>query len=278
MTTATASPSPSTAHAASGNPIAAWLGKHHFALRRLHSLSGLAFGGYVVVHLLVNATLIEGLRYGTEDIYQTQVNKIHELPFLLAVEWSLILLPILFHTAYGVLIVAAGRPNVGRYGSGMNWAYTVQRITAVVLVFFIAFHYLTMKGAFGGTLGSALTFVPHEATQTTVNHMHAAWWVGWVVYPLGILAATFHLANGFWTAGVTWGVTVSARSQRLWMFACIGLFLFTLGCGFVSLGAALRQQPTDGPTPAQRGIESRVGEKEGAGMEAVAPGAQNFER
>ena len=39
-------------------------GRHHFFIRRLHSLTGLVFGGYLVVHLLVNATLIEGARHG----------------------------------------------------------------------------------------------------------------------------------------------------------------------------------------------------------------------
>src|SRR4029078_158998 len=40
-------------------------GKHHFLLRRLHSLTGIVFGGYLVVHLTVNATLarFEGGRY-----------------------------------------------------------------------------------------------------------------------------------------------------------------------------------------------------------------------
>ena len=35
-------------------------GHSHFLIRRLHSLTGIVFGGYIVVHLLVNATLVEG--------------------------------------------------------------------------------------------------------------------------------------------------------------------------------------------------------------------------
>src|SRR5687768_14267889 len=141
----------------SENAIAAWLARHQFALRRLHSLTGLLFGGYLVVHLLVNATLLEGVRYdGEPTVYQLQVDKIHALPFLEVVAWALILLPIIYHTLYGVLIMLSGRPNVGSYGYGKNWAYLLQRISAVVLVLFIAFHYLSMKGAFGGTLGRML--------------------------------------------------------------------------------------------------------------------------
>src|SRR4051812_39589925 len=46
-------------------------GRHHFLLRRLHSLTGIVFGGYLVVHLLVNATIAQ---LGT--VYQVQVTKI----------------------------------------------------------------------------------------------------------------------------------------------------------------------------------------------------------
>ena len=258
VTTATA---PAKTASAEENALAAWLGRHRFALRRFHSLTGILFGGYVVVHLLVNATLLEGLRYGSEDIYQLQVDKIHILPFLPAVEWGVLLLPIIYHTIYGILVIAAGRPNVGSYGYAKNWAYLFQRISAIVLVFFILFHYLSFKGAFPGVFGDKLTFVPWQATQTTVNHMHAAWWVGWVIYPLGITAATYHTANGFWTGAVTWGVTVGAKAQQLWFYACIGLFFFMTACGLAALGASLADKPTDGPTPQQQGIENRVGQK-----------------
>ena len=222
--------------ASEDNALAAWLGKHRFALRRFHSLTGILFGGYVLVHLLVNATLLEGLRYGNEDIYQAQVDKIHALPFLLAVEWGVLLLPIIYHTVYGILIIAAGRPNVGSYGYGKNWAYLFQRDQRDRPG---AVHRLPLPQLQGRLRrhgsGENLTFVPvdapatpySEATQSTVNHMHAAWWVGWVIYPLGVVAATFHTANGFWTAAVTWGRDDQRQVAAVCgSYACIGLFGF----------------------------------------------------
>lgn len=252
------------------NVISAWLARHEFALRRLHSATGLLFGLFVVMHLLVNATLIEGVRYdGQTTVYQLQVDKIHGLPFLNLLAWLIILLPILFHTVYGLLIVTTGRPNIDRYGYPRNWAYVLQRISALVLVLFIAFHYLSMKGAFGGELGRALTFVPvdspqtaySEATQSTVNHLHAAWWVGWFVYPIGILAATFHTAAGFWTAAITWGITVSARAQQLWFGACVGIFILLTILGYAALIGGLASDATDEPTLGQQIIDPRLGEK-----------------
>jgi succinate dehydrogenase / fumarate reductase, cytochrome b subunit len=209
-------------------------GRQHFLLRRLHSLTGLVFGGYLVVHLIINATLIQG-GAGENDVYQLQVNKIHSLPFLWAVEWAFIFLPILYHTFYGIWITFTGQPNVGAYGYAKNWFYVLQRISAMILVLFMGFHVLGMRGLFGHTL----EFDPHNATATAAAHMHSSWLVGWVIYPIGILASCYHLANGFWTAGITWGLTVSKGAQKRFGIACGGLFAVTLVCGFLALIALI---------------------------------------
>ena len=251
------------------NAVAAFLNRHRFALRRLHSLTGILFGGYIAVHLLVNATLLQsafpavfGGDKVTDDVYQSQVDKIHELPFLVAVEWTFIILPLLFHGVYGTLVAFSGRHNVQNYGYVKNWAYTLQRASSIVLLAFIAFHVLSMKGLFLGELGNDLTFNPKFATATTVNHMHAAWWVGYLIYPIGILAATFHLANGFWTAGITWGLTATGGSQKIWGLVCVGLFAFTTACGLGSLAASLAADPVESAViaAAQEDYEAADGE------------------
>lgn len=254
-------------------------GPTHFLIRRLHSLTGVLFGGYIVVHLLVNATLVEGSRHdGVATVYQQQVDKIHSLPFLWAISWTIILLPIIYHTIYGIYITLGGQPNLASYNYPRNWSYTLQRVSALVLVFFIAFHYLTFTGTFGGDLGSRLTFVAvddpstpfSEATQSTINHLQAAWWVSYVIYPLGILAATFHLANGFWAAGVTWGLAVTAKSQRRWGAITVLLFLFTTACGFTALIAALTSEVRH--VPAQFKAHEKP---EAAWVAPVSPGARS---
>ncbi len=201
----------------------------YFLLRRLHSLTGLVFGGYLVVHLLINATIVEG-----GDVFQKQVDKIHSLPFLPLVEWTFIYLPILYHTFYGIWIVATGQPNADRYRYGKNWFYVLQRVSAIVLVFFMVFHILGMKGLFGEA-GRPLEFHPTEALRSTASNINSAWWVWGFVYPVGILASCYHLANGFWTAAITWGLTVSKKAMRRWGFCCVGLFFFTFACGMTAL-------------------------------------------
>ena len=163
----------------------------------------LVFGGYLVVHLLVNATIAQG-----GNVYQTQVDKIHYLPFLPVIEWTFIYLPILFHTVYGIWITLTGQPNSATTRTRRTGSTSLQRISAIVIVFFMLFHVLALKyGLFGTSLASTRTA---RRCAPSRRHMDAAWWITWVVYPLGILASCYHLANGFWTAAITWGLTISA--------------------------------------------------------------------
>lgn len=202
------------------------------------------FGSYLFVHLTINATLAEGARHdGSPTVFQTMVDYIHSVPFLIGVEWAFIFLPIIYHTFYGFYVMYSGQPNVLRYGYTKNWFYIFQRVTAVVLVFFLLFHVLTFKGAFGssnGTLLAALKFEPvGSATQSTIRHLQAAWWIWAVIYPIGLLSAAFHTANGFWAAGVTWGLTISKGAQNRWGMLCIGIFLFLFAGGMVALLAGV---------------------------------------
>jgi succinate dehydrogenase / fumarate reductase, cytochrome b subunit len=227
------------------------LGAHqHFLLRRLHSLTGIVFGGYLVVHLLVNATIAQYL-FGDSAYrmsYQAQVDKIHGLPFLPVIEWTFIYLPIIFHTIYGIWITLTGQPNVGNYPYGKNIFYTLQRASAIVIVVFILFHVLSFKYGVGP---AQLKFEPHNgALRTVAAHMDYHWFFTWVLYPLGILASCYHLANGFWTAAITWGLTISKGSQRRWGYVCVGLFAVTFIAGMISLIAAARIDPNMVPLTA----------------------------
>jgi succinate dehydrogenase / fumarate reductase cytochrome b subunit len=208
---------------------------HHFLLRRLHSLTGILFGGYVAVHLIVNATIVQG-----GNVFQEQVNKIHSLPFLIAVEWLLIYLPILYHTIYGCWIILTGQPNNTNYPYFKNSFYLLQRISAVILIAFIAYHVLAMKGLFG----HVLAFDPANALPTAAGSISASKFVAYVVYPIGILAACYHTANGFWTAGISWGLTTSAAGQRRWGWVCGIIFIGMTAAGMTALVAALAYAST----------------------------------
>ena len=208
-------------------------GRQHFLLRRLHSLTGIIFGAYLVVHLTVNASLIQG--HQPRDVFQIQVDKIHSLPFLLGVETLFIFLPITYHALYGLLITFNAKWNIERYPYGKNYFYTLQRISAFVIIAFILFHVLGMKDWFGATLA----FDPEHATGSTARHINSNFLVAFVIYPLGILASCYHTANGFWTAAITWGLTTSSTAQRRWGYVCGAIGLAMLACGLLALTGAI---------------------------------------
>jgi succinate dehydrogenase / fumarate reductase cytochrome b subunit len=206
-------------------------GKRHFLLRRLHSLTGIIFGGYICIHLLVNATLIQG-----RNIFQLQVDKIHSLPFLFAIEWLFIYIPIIYHTVYGAWIIVTGQPNTGTYPYLKNTFYLLQRISAIILAAFIFYHVFSMHGLFGPA------FEPTNATASTINNIGAHFIVAYLIYPIGVIAASFHTANGFWTAGISWGLTVSKGGQRRWGWVCLAIFIGMTLAGLTAMAAIVTQR------------------------------------
>jgi succinate dehydrogenase / fumarate reductase cytochrome b subunit len=113
----------------------------------------------------------------------------------------------------------------------------LQRISAIIIVLFIFFHVLALKY---GLFRDNYAFEPHHALGTVGRHfqMPNHWFIVSVVYPIGILASCYHLANGFWTAAITWGLTISNCAQRRWGFVCAGLFAVTFIAGMIALIAS----------------------------------------
>ena len=105
------------------------------------------------------------------------------------------------------------------------------------------FHVLSLKY---GLFGQGLSFDPHRALGTVGRHLDNGFLV-WILYPIGILASCYHLANGFWAAAITWGLTISKASQRRWGYVCLGLFVVTFIAGMIALAAAARLDPNTVP-------------------------------
>ena len=107
-----------------------------YLLRKLHSLCGvLPVGAFMMFHLWQNARAIQG-----QQEFDEAVSGINHLRFLPALEWGLIMLPLLFHAGYGVKLAFDGKPNVRAYAYSGNWMYTLQRVTGLLAFLFIGFH------------------------------------------------------------------------------------------------------------------------------------------
>jgi succinate dehydrogenase / fumarate reductase cytochrome b subunit len=48
--------------------------------------------------------------------------------------------PLIYHAVYGLVITVEARPNNLHYPYARNWFYTIQRVTGIILFFFILFH------------------------------------------------------------------------------------------------------------------------------------------
>lgn len=196
--------------------------KHHFLLRRLHSLSGIVpVGMFVIVHLFTNLQILIG------DM-QHEVDFIHSMPALLAIEVSL-WLSIGFHAALGFYYTFTGRVNNRTYNYGGNWRYTLQRVTGMIALVFIFLHIATLRWGWN-FLGWHTPFFlqgpngePLVATSTAIA-LQASVLVT-LLYIIGVFSVVYHWSNGLWTAAITWGLTISDQAQRRWGYVCIGLFV-----------------------------------------------------
>lgn len=202
--------------------------RHQFLIYRLFSLCGIIpIGAYLVVHLSTNALILEG-----PAAYQQAVYRIHGVPLLPIVEWTFIFIPILFHATIGLVIIAGGLPNATAYPNASNIRYTLQRVTAIIALVFILWHVFHMHGwihaewwvksirSFPEPFRGA-NFRPFNAASSAGRALASGFVV--VLYAIGVLACVYHFANGVWTAGITWGVWTTPRSQRGASYACLVL-------------------------------------------------------
>jgi succinate dehydrogenase / fumarate reductase, cytochrome b subunit len=213
-----------------------FLSRHDFLLRRLHSLSGLIpVGAYMVVHLVTNASVLNGA-----DTFQNQVDTIHSLGIVLPlVEWTFIFIPLLFHAIFGFLIIGSGRSNASQYPLQRNVRYTLQRITGMIAFLFIMYHIWQLHWM-GGMIGGG-KFDAHRATSSAASAIGAAWWIQGF-YVIGVLSCVFHLANGLWTMGITWGVWTSPQAQKRADYVCAA---FGVALAVVGLSALFGMSTTD---------------------------------
>lgn len=224
--------------------------RHYFLLSRLHSLTGIVpIGAFLIAHLATNSSIVWGMldaRKGELSergvhTFQHEVNFIHSMPFLIAIEVFGLWLPIAFHAALGLYISFTGRPNAGRYPYQSNWRYTLQRVSGYVGLLFIFYHLATLR--WGWTwLPYGAHFDAERAASTTALALQGGTaglgtdgLVVSIFYMLGVTLLVFHFANGLWSAAITWGLTVTAAAQRRWGYVCAGVGVALMGMAWMAV-------------------------------------------
>ena len=206
-----------------------------FVLRKLHQLSGIVpLGAFLLEHFYTNSKALSG-----PANFNAAVADLQAIPYILLVETGAIFIPLIYHAVYGLVITVEARPNNLNYPYPRNWFYTIQRVTGVILFFFIAFHVLNFRfGMVPGLNTVSVAHHPDQAFQIVSREFSLV--PIFIVYMIGIASTVWHLANGVWLFLVDWGITIGERAQRLSGYACLGFGVVLLAVGINAAIAFIR--------------------------------------
>lgn len=188
--------------------------KSNFFIRRVHSLLAIIpVGIFLLFHLTLNSTVF----FGGNGTYELVIKGMKSIPLIEFAEIFIIAIPILFHGIYGLWIVYVAKNNVLKFTYYRNWAFYLQRITAVITLVFLLFHVFTLR---------LTVHEPAAVINTFVNQLQNPLY--FALYIIGVVSAIYHFTNGFFTFLISWGITIGDRSQNFFSKFSIVLF-FALG-------------------------------------------------
>ncbi|GAA0333642.1 succinate dehydrogenase cytochrome B558 [Bacillus carboniphilus] len=194
-----------------------------FLNRRLHSLLGvIPVGLFLVQHLVVNQFATRG-----EDAFNKAAHFMESLPFRYALEIFVIFLPLLFHAIYGIYIAFTAKNNVSKYGFFRNWMFMLQRVSGIITLIFVVWHVweTRVQVAFGAEVNFSMM-------ENILSNPIMFWF-----YVVGVVSTIFHFANGLWSFCVSWGLTVTPRSQLIATYVTIAIFIALSYVGISTLFA-----------------------------------------
>ena len=183
-----------------------------FVLRKLHQLSGIfQLGIFLLEHFYTNSKALS-VTTGSAD-FNNAVHELQSIPYIIFIEICGIFIPLIYHAVYGLVITMEARPNNLAYPYPRNWLYLVQRITGVMLFFFITFHVLNVRfGMIPGLNTVSVAHAPDQAFDIGAREFRMV--PIFIIYMIGITATVWHFANGIWLFLVDWGITIGERAQR----------------------------------------------------------------
>ncbi|WP_338750498.1 succinate dehydrogenase cytochrome b558 subunit [Bacillus sp. FJAT-52991] len=182
-----------------------------FFYRRLHSLLGvIPVGLFLMQHLVVNHFATKG-----EEAFNNAAHFMESLPFRYVLETFIIFLPLLFHAIYGLYIAFTAKNNAGKYSFFRNQMFFLQRLSGVITLVFLSWHIWETR--IQAALGAEVNFQMMESILSN------PFMLGF--YIVGVVSTVFHFANGLWSFCVSWGITISPRSQQIMTYISMVVFV-----------------------------------------------------
>jgi succinate dehydrogenase / fumarate reductase cytochrome b subunit len=195
-----------------------------FALRKLHSLSGIVpVGAFLLFHLFENLKIAFGHGGAAYNEAIRELWAMAPRPIFYVIEVGLLGVPILFHSLYGFWIWYTGESNTAAYPYRRNWLYAAQRWSGLVAFAYMALHVWQLRIMPEGHLALARG----DTDLANFSQVYAAVTpLGWtVIYLVGGIAAAFHLGNGLFGFAYSWGLAVGRKAQQRVELAGWGVFL-----------------------------------------------------
>ncbi|KGP73849.1 succinate dehydrogenase cytochrome b558 subunit [Pontibacillus yanchengensis] len=193
-----------------------------FLYRRLHSLLGvIPVGLFLIQHLVVNHFATRG-----PEAFNSAAHFMENLPFRIVLELFVIFIPLYFHAIYGVYIAFTSKNNVSSYGYFRNWMFYLQRISGIITLIFVTWHVWETRIQAG--LGNVE--VNYALMENILENPFML-----VFYIIGVISTTFHFANGLWSFLVSWGITMSPRSQVISTYVTLGVFVLLSYVGIAAI-------------------------------------------
>jgi succinate dehydrogenase / fumarate reductase cytochrome b subunit len=198
-------------------------------------LSGIVpLGAFLLEHFYTNSKAMTG-----PGDFNKAVAELQSIPYILFIEIGAIFIPLIYHAVYGLVITIEARPNNLHYPYPRNWFYLVQRITGVILFFFILFHVLNFRfGLIPGLNEISVAHAPDKAFDIVAREFRLIPIA--IIYVIGIVATIWHFANGLWLFMVDWGIAIGARAQRMAGYACIAFGAVLLAVALNAMIAFIR--------------------------------------
>jgi len=199
--------------------------RSEFVRARLASAVAIApLGVWTVVHLWHNLSAFQGA-----DAWQAAVTE-YPHPFAQAFTGIVVLLPLAIHAVWGIGRLATSRPNGLRYRFYGNLKYVLQRLSALGVLFFLGAHLwlALLKPRLGTGRGEPFADLAQEM------HFHTP---TLVVYVLGTLGVSYHLAHGVQTFCMGWGIVVSRRALARLEWLALALFVVVLAMSWAAVYA-----------------------------------------
>lgn len=196
-----------------------------FLRARLGSfLAVVPLGVWTVNHVWNNLSAFRGAAAWQADVTE------HSHPVAFFASSVVALVPLALHTIWGVGRLLTAQPNNARYKYYGNLKYALQRLSAIGVLLFLGAH---LWLAF---LHPRITTGRPEPFADIAHEMHHHL-PTLVVYILGVLGVSYHLANGLHSFTMAWGIVGSRQALKKLEGLTIAFFALLLAMGWGAIYA-----------------------------------------